>query len=189
VHPPSVAARIAQLLVVLGTQHETRAAGELSQSLTAWLSYYRLLEPMRGAANPSTAAALQSYFSLLATALLDQVADTFCHFFALPWLRTERTHTHLTQAFPTLCLEKSLQGDTAGVHTAMRALHARLVAPAISRGAFGVPSAGGGETPIPPADLPKIVAHLEQYLVAILTFFDQNRASSILGSVPWPEEP
>ena len=188
VRPLPVAARIAQFLEALQTHPEAHAAVGLSQSLTAWLSYYRLLEPMRGGANPSTAAALRQHFSLLATALLDQVADTFCHFCALPWLRAERTHTRLTRAFPALCVEKNLQGDTTSVHTTMRELHALLIAPGIASSTRGAPSPAGGETHTPPADLPNIVACIDQYLVAMLRFFEQNYEHSILRSPPRPED-
>jgi hypothetical protein len=189
VRPLPVAARIAQFLAVLRTHPEARTAVELSQSLTAWLSYYRLLEPVRGGANPATAASLRRHFAPLATALLDQVADTFCRFFALPWLRVECTHTRLTRVFPALCVENSLRGDTAGVHAIMRALHVYLMAPGSASSASGAPDPVGGEIRIPPAALHDILACIEQYLMGLLQFFEQNREHSILRSPQGPEEP
>jgi hypothetical protein len=183
-----VATRIAQFLEALQAHSEADTAVHLSRSLTAWLSYYRVLDPVRGGANPSTAASLQRHFSPLAIALLDQVADTFCHFFALSWIHAERTHTRLTRAFPAICTEKRLQGNTAGVHAAMRELHISLMASGTASSVYEAPDAVGGETHPPPADLPNVLARIEQYLVAMLHFFEQNRGQSILHSTPRPEE-
>ena len=174
--PLSVAAHIAQCLEALRTGPETPTVAGLAQSLTAWLSYVRVLERVRGRANPATAAVMHTQFAPLATALLDQVADTFCRVFALPWPPAERTHTQLTQAFPALCSAHRWQGDTAGLHAVMRELHARLMLPGTPRTARGTPRAAGGATPIPPADLPEVGACLNQYLVAMLQFFAQNHA-------------
>lgn len=183
VRPLPVAAHIAQFLAVL--QSHPEASAGLSQSLVAWLSYYRVLQTARGAANPSTMASLRRQFSPLATALLDQAADTFCHFFALPWLRAERTHTRLTRALPGICAEQRLDGDTAGLHTMMRQLHEYLGAPDISSGAS---SALGTEPYTQLADLSEVLACIDQYLVTLLHFFGQNRAHSILHPTTHSEE-
>ena len=183
VRPLPVTAHIAQFLAVL--QSHTEASAGLSQSLTAWLSYYRILQTARGAANPSTTASLRRHFSPLATALLDQAADTFCHFFALPWLRAERTHTRLTRALPGICTEQRLDGDTAGLHTMMRQLHEYLEAPDISNRAS---SALGTEPHTQLADFSEVLACIDQYLVALLHFFEQNRAHSILHHTTHSEE-
>jgi len=181
-----VAARMAQFLAVL--QRHPEASAVLSQNLTAWLSYYRILETVRGAANPSTTASLRRHFFPLVIALLDQVADTFCYFFALPWPRAERTHTRLTQAFPAICTEKKLKGDTAGLHAMMRQLHARFGTVDTASSAYSAPGAVDGETRIQPVDLSEPLAWIDQYLVALLHFFEQNRARSILRRPTRSEE-
>jgi hypothetical protein len=186
VSPLPVAARIAQFLAAL--QSHPEASAGLSQSLTAWLSYYRILETMRGGANPSTTASVRRYFSPLATALLDQVADTFCQFFTLPWLHAERTHTRLTRVFPAICAEQRLEGDTTGLYATMRELHTRFGTLDTASSAYGAPGAVGGETRIQPADLSGVLTSIDQYLVALLHFFEQNRAHSILRSPTRSEE-
>jgi len=186
VRPLPVAASIAQFLATL--QSHPEASAGLSQSLTAWLSYYRILETVRGAANPSTTASLRRHFSPLATALLDQMADTVCHFFALPWLQAERTHTRLTRALPGICTEQRLDGDTAGLQAMMRELHERLGALDTSSSVSSALGAVGVETHTQPADLSEILACIDQYLVALLHFFEQNRAHSILHHTTHSEE-
>jgi len=181
-----IAARMAQFLAVL--QRHPEASAGLSQSLMAWLSYYRILETVRGAANPSTTASLRRHFSPLVTALLDQVADTFCYFFALPWLRAERTHTRLTRAFPALCTEKRLAGDTVGLHAMMRQLHTRLGTLDTASSAYGALGAVSGEARLQSTDLSEALASVDEYLVALLHFFEQNRAHSILRSPTHPED-
>ena len=178
---PDTSTRIAQFVTSIRPQMEAHADAVLLQSLQGWLSYYRYLQVLRGGYSPPTVAYMQEHFFECATALLDHMADTFCHFFRLPWPCPEVLHTRLTRVFPEVCTAQHFQGDVAALHASMRDLQARIV----TSGKGARLEEGAAVTP--PEQLRELLDGLDQYIPAMLRFFAQNIERSILYS-PLPSQ-
>jgi hypothetical protein len=156
--------QLAQFYAKIRPLLDADTAPRLAQSINGWISYYQSLQVLRGGYSPSATLYMREQFYPLATTLLDHIADTVCHFFALPWPCAEIPHARLTRLFPGLCTEKRLQGDVAGLHAAMRDLHARIVVPGKTGPAS--PAEGGAPhgTPAPQAHLQELLLGIDHYM-------------------------
>src|SRR5262249_992445 len=99
-----------------------------------------------------------------------------------------RGSARMVRLLPGICIEQRLDGDTAGLHVIMCELHVRLEALDTSSSVSGALGAVSTETHTQPADLTEILACMDQYLVALLHFFEQNRAHSILHHASHSED-
>src|SRR4029453_7563732 len=108
-------------------------------------------------------------------------------FFLLPWPCTKVPHTRLTRVFPDMCMQKQLQGDVEGLHAYMRDLQERIVAPGKSGPTGSKEWLGEGGGGPPPEHLRELLTCLEQYIIAMLRFFEQNMERSMLHCNPPPQ--
>jgi len=182
-----VTTRIERFMVLLRPYLNPHTEAVLTQSIYGWISAYHYLQVVHGGYSPQAVAYMREHFYVFATRLLDHIADTFCHYFLLPWPCVEVPHTRLTRVFPALCAEKQLQGDIEGLHATMRELQERVVVP----GKAGpVQHAAWLEEPVattPPAHLLDVLTCLDQYMLAMMRFFEQNSAHSLLRSPQPPQ--
>lgn len=183
--PVSVSAHVEQFLTAIHARAEAEAYLRLRQSMDTWLSYYRYLRMTLGRSySPSVVEFIRTSFYPFAQAVLDHFSATFCAFFEFPWQHVEMTHMHLTRTFAHLCAEHRLQGETATLHAAMQELQARIVAPRMDDHACGVPWSKDDAAAITPCrDYNDILTLLDQYIVAMLRFFEQNIEHSVFQSM------
>jgi hypothetical protein len=183
----AVTIRIEQFLVLIRPHLDAHTEAVLLQSLYGWISAYHYLQVIRGGYSPQAMAYMREHFYTFATALLNHMVDTFCHYFGLPWPCTEVPHTRLTRVFPALCAAQQLQGDTAGLHAYMRDLEERIR----GHGTAGpAQDAAWQEEPgatTPPAPLLEVLSCIDQYIMAMLHLFEQNRERAVLRSTPPPQ--
>lgn len=179
----AVPARVAQFLTTIRARTDTEADFRLRQSIETWLSYYRYLRmTVERSYSPVLVEFMEKSFYPFTRAVLSHLTVTFCAFFGLPWQRAEMTHTHLTHAFALMYTLNMLQGDTITLYTAMRTLHDRVVTD--QRDEHASPSL---------EDFSAVLTLLNQYIAAMLRFFEQNIEhslfQSIMGSDAHTEEP
>jgi hypothetical protein len=181
-------ARIEHFFAIIRPQLDAHTAPVLSQSLHGWISYHHSLQVIRGGYSPPAIAYMREHFYPFATTLLNQIANTFCYFFALPWPCAEVPHTRLTRIFPDICTEKQFAGDAASLHAAMRDLQERIVV----HGKTGpASSAEWFEERISPAQQEHqrdVLACIDQYIVDMLRFLEQNVERSMLRNDPPPKQ-
>jgi len=182
--PVSVSAHVEHFLTAMHARADAEAYKRLRQSIETWLSYHRYLRMTLGrSSSPYVVEFIRTSFYPFAQAVLDHCTATFCTFFELSWQHVEMTHTHLTRTFAHLCAEHRLQGDTAKLHAAMHELHARIVAQRTDDRACSVPCSRDDAVALTPhEDFNAILTLLDQYIVALLRFFEQNLEHSILQS-------
>jgi hypothetical protein len=176
--------RVEQFLAVMRTRVGASTTTVLSQSINVWLSYYRYLRMVRGGYSPVAVASIRDNFYPFAQAMLNHLAETFGVFFALSWLRTESSHTHLTAAFLTICVEKNLQGDSAALHAIMHELQTRIIARQTDSRTRSASRFTSGATMTPHENLIDLLACIDQYIMALLDFLEHNLEQSLRQSLP-----
>jgi hypothetical protein len=167
------ATAIAQLLTLIRTCPNVAAVSLLTQSINVWLAYYPLLQTVLGGYSPSIVAFIHEQFYTFAHTVLDAITATFCGFFGLHWTGAKVSHTHLTNAFPSLCTMYQFHGDPQNLFTQMRDLHARIIA----RQSIGTPqdtAASSRDT------LTDLMIRLDRYIVAMCKFLGANLEHSVL---------
>ena len=183
-----VTSRLAQFLERLHPHLDAHTDAVMVESIQGWIRAYHYLHVLRGGYSPQAMAYMQEHFATFATSLLDHMADTFCHYFVLPWPCAEVPHTRLARVFPALCAAHQLQGDIAGLHAYMHELQDRIVAQdkAVLASHAAWQNEPGG-TPLP-APLMELLSCIDQYSLALLRFFEQNTARSLLCRQPPPHQ-
>lgn len=187
-YPPPLAG-VPYFIAALSHRTDAYTAGVLSHSIHAWLSYYRCLRMVLTLSRSAVTSHLWPCFYPFAQAVLDHLAETYCLFFAVPWIPAEMSHWRLTHAFPAFCAEHRFQGDGAALHALMRELCARIVEPN-THGDTPYVSTCTEHVVMPPhAQLTPLLACLEQYIVALLKFFAANLEHSVLQCPSHAEPP
>jgi len=173
---------VQRFIAAIRNRTDPHTEAMLHQSLNAWLSYYRCLQILLETYRPSVTAFMREHFYPFAHAVLDHVAETFCYFFALPCQPSEFTHTRLTQMFLNICAEKRLQGEVAELHALMRELYTRIIVQDAHSETRGMLGSTYSRAITPPEDLIALLACIDQYIVALLGFLEQNIEQSLYRS-------
>jgi hypothetical protein len=149
-----------QFLTAIREQWGANVDSALRPSIEKWLSYYEHLRKVHNGIYPLTVQEfMQTHFYPFAQAVLDHLTATFCAFFGLSWPRVDVNHTHLRHIFISFCEEHGLQGDVRTLDTVLHELCDRLTAE--------------------DDDLGSILTCLDDYIAAMLRFFEQNMKRSI----------
>jgi hypothetical protein len=151
-----------EFLTGLRARWGANADSPLRPSMEQWLSYDEHLRKVHSGVYPPTVQEfMQTHFYPFAQAVLDHLTATFCAFFGLSWPRVDVNHMHLRHIFISFCEEQGLQGDIRTLEHTLHTLCDQLTAEQ--------------------DDLGSILTCLDDYIAAMLRFFERNIAHSIFS--------